>query len=49
MVVMEYLPCGELFEHVWRHGGLSEDSARKIFVQIVEAVNYCHKVSYELY
>jgi serine/threonine protein kinase len=33
---------GELFDRLEAEGNFSEEDARKIFVQIIEAVNYCH-------
>lgn len=45
VIVMEYLPNGELFDYVWKRQGLNEDKARTLFAQIVEGVHYCHKVS----
>mmetsp|Transcript_14840 Transcript_14840/g.58208 ORF Transcript_14840/g.58208 Transcript_14840/m.58208 type:complete len:516 (-) Transcript_14840:70-1617(-) len=42
-MVMEYVPGGELFEYIVRHGKLSEDEARKFFQQILYGVDYCHR------
>eukprot|EP00731_Ephydatia_muelleri_P000403 Em0001g403a len=43
VIAMEYMPRGELFDYVWERRGLSEGEAREMFVQIVEALDYCHK------
>lgn len=42
-MVMEYVPGGELFDYIVRHGKLSEDEARKFFQQILYGVDYCHR------
>jgi len=39
---MEYVPNGELFEHIVTKGRLEEPEARRIFQQIVSGVAYCH-------
>ena len=44
MIAMEYMPRGELFDYVLERRGLNEGEAREMFVQIVEALDYCHKV-----
>ena len=44
VIVMEYLPNGELFDYVWDRRGLNESEAREMFAQIVEALEHCHKV-----
>jgi len=41
--VMEYLGGGELLEYVLKRGKLTEDEAREFFIQIAEAVGYCHR------
>ena len=43
VLVMEYLEGGELLQYVEERGRLSEDEAREFFIQIVDAVNYCHR------
>lgn len=45
VIAMEYVPGGELFDHVWEKQGMSEEDAKEMFAQIVEAVHHCHKVS----
>ena len=42
---MEYLPGGELYDHVLDREGLAEPAARNMFCQIVNAVQHCHLVS----
>ncbi|XP_067928295.1 serine/threonine-protein kinase SIK2-like [Watersipora subatra] len=41
-LVTEYAPNGEIFDHIVKHGKLSEPEARKKFWQILAAVEYCH-------
>jgi len=41
-MVFEYAEGGELFQRIVSQGRLSEQEARKIFRQIVAAVDYCH-------
>ncbi|KAI5618487.1 serine/threonine-protein kinase SIK1 isoform X1 [Silurus asotus] len=42
-IVTEYANNGELFDYLACNGHLSEEEARKIFCQILSAVEYCHK------
>uniref|UniRef100_H2Z923 Acetyl-CoA carboxylase kinase n=1 Tax=Ciona savignyi TaxID=51511 RepID=H2Z923_CIOSA len=42
-MVMEYVPGGELFDYIVKHGKLNENEARKFFQQIISGVNYCHR------
>lgn len=42
-ILMEYLQGGELLEHLQAKGKLTEDEARNIFIQILNAISYCHK------
>lgn len=42
-VVMEYVKCGELFDHIVEKGRLQEEEARNFFQQIIAGVEYCHK------
>lgn len=42
LLVMEYAPGGELFEHIVQLGYLKEAEARRLFGQTVAAVHYCH-------
>lgn len=41
-IVMEYATRGEMFAHIDKNGKLSEPEARKLFWQILSAVEYCH-------
>ena len=45
VLVLEYVPRGELFDYVWEKQGLGEDEARKIFSEVVEGVRHCHENS----
>uniref|UniRef100_A0A0D3EVP4 non-specific serine/threonine protein kinase n=1 Tax=Oryza barthii TaxID=65489 RepID=A0A0D3EVP4_9ORYZ len=40
--VLEYAKGGELFNKIAKEGKLSEDSARRYFHQLINAVDYCH-------
>ena len=44
VLVMEYVPGGELLHYVNQKAGkgLSESEAKTIFLQLVDAVSYCH-------
>lgn len=44
LIVMENLTGGELFDYISNKGSLDEKEARRIFQQIVLAINYCHEV-----
>ncbi|VDL17770.1 unnamed protein product [Hymenolepis diminuta] len=41
-IVTEYLPNGELYEYIARNGYLSEQVARRKFMEILSAVEHCH-------
>nr|XP_023018669.1 STE20-like serine/threonine-protein kinase isoform X2 [Leptinotarsa decemlineata] len=41
-MVTEYASKGEIFDHLVAKGRMSESEAKRIFSQIVSAVNYCH-------
>lgn len=41
-MVMEYVPGGELFDHIVHKLRLREDEARRFFQQILSGVEYCH-------
>lgn len=41
-VFLEYAPYGDLGSFIHRHGRLEEELARKFFVQILSALDYCH-------
>lgn len=42
-MIMEYVSGGELFDHIVKHGRLSEKESRRFFQQIVSGVDYCHR------
>lgn len=42
-MVMEYVPGGELFDHIVHKLRLREDEARRFFQQILSGVEYCHE------
>ncbi|XP_018328680.1 serine/threonine-protein kinase SIK3 isoform X2 [Agrilus planipennis] len=41
-LVTEYASKGEIFDHLVSRGRMAESEAKRIFNQIVSAVNYCH-------
>merc|ERR1719265_1278735 len=41
-MVMEYVPGGELFDHIVHKLRLKEEEARRFFQQILSGVEYCH-------
>lgn len=41
--VLELAPNGDLFGFIEKHGKLHENEARRMFWQIVEGVDYCHR------
>ena len=41
-IVMEYLPGGELYDLILKKQKFTEDEARKIFQQLICAIEYCH-------
>ncbi|KJE91120.1 5'-AMP-activated protein kinase catalytic subunit alpha-1 [Capsaspora owczarzaki ATCC 30864] len=43
VLVLEYMPGGELFDHIVARQRLSEHEARKIARQLASALHYCHK------
>ncbi|XP_053325784.1 5'-AMP-activated protein kinase catalytic subunit alpha-2 [Spea bombifrons] len=42
-MVMEYVSAGELFDYICKHGRVEEAEARRLFQQILSAVDYCHR------
>lgn len=42
-IVMEHSPGGELLKYITEKGRLPEAEARRLFLQILSAVQYCHK------
>lgn len=43
-IVLELVTGGELFDKIVQVGKLSEEQARFYFQQLVEGVEYCHKL-----
>ena len=39
---MEYVPGGELFDHVQQNEGMDESGAQEMFTKIVHGVQHCH-------
>jgi len=44
-LITEYAPGGELFDYIVARGKLTEEEARKFFRQIIEGVEYLHRLS----
>ncbi|KAK5879226.1 hypothetical protein CesoFtcFv8_024550 [Champsocephalus esox] len=42
-MVMEYVSGGELFDYICKNGKLEEKESRRLFQQIISAVDYCHR------
>ncbi|XP_066532617.1 5'-AMP-activated protein kinase catalytic subunit alpha-2 [Hoplias malabaricus] len=42
-MVMEYVSGGELFDYICKHGRVEDSEARRLFQQIISAVDYCHR------
>lgn len=42
-LILELGSGGDLFDHITKHGRLSDDTSKAYFGQIVAAVDYCHK------
>jgi len=43
-IAMEYVPGGDMFQHVKRNKGLPEPEARWFFQQLIVGLDYCHKM-----
>ena len=41
-IVTEYASKGDIFDHLHKHGKMSESNACHVFAQILSAVKYCH-------
>ncbi|KAK4777960.1 hypothetical protein SAY87_018147 [Trapa incisa] len=41
-MVMEYVPCGQVSDKLSYVGRFMENEARKLFQQLIDAVDYCH-------
>jgi len=39
---LEYADQGDLYSYIQRHGSIDESLARNLFVQLVDAVEFCH-------
>jgi 5'-AMP-activated protein kinase catalytic alpha subunit len=44
-LVMEYLPGGELYEHIVQNKKLAEEESYLFFIQVVSAVRYLHSMN----
>lgn len=44
-IVMELVTGGELFDYIVAHGYLKENVAKRIFIQILSGVAYCHTMN----
>ena len=44
-LVMEYVPCGELFDYIVSHNKLGEEQACLFYQQILSGLEYLHKVN----
>lgn len=44
-VLMELVTGGELFQYLIKNGKLCDDSARKLFRQLISALHYCHELN----
>lgn len=42
-IILEYASGGELFDHILNHRYLKDQSARRLFAQLVSGVGYLHK------
>ncbi|KAF7690183.1 5'-AMP-activated protein kinase catalytic subunit alpha-2 isoform X1 [Silurus meridionalis] len=42
-MVMEYVSGGELFDYICKNGRVEDTEARRLFQQIISAVDYCHR------
>lgn len=43
-IAMEYAAGGDMFQHVTKRRGLSEDESRWFFQQLILGLDYCHKM-----
>ncbi|KAK9821812.1 hypothetical protein WJX74_000164 [Apatococcus lobatus] len=41
-LVLEFAPGGDLFQYIQSHGSLTETETRRIFQQLIIALEYCH-------
>ena len=42
-LVLEYAPNGDLYDYLSKNGILSNEEALRIFQQLIEGLDYCHK------
>ena len=42
MLVMEYVPNGDLYSLLEHRGRIKEEEAKKFFTQLLEGLDYCH-------
>lgn len=43
-LIMEYVEGGDLFTYIMRSGPLSSTAARRLFIELVKVVQYCHSM-----
>lgn len=43
-LILELGDGGDMYDYIMKHKGLSEETARRYFKQIVEAISYCHNL-----
>ncbi|KAL1241949.1 5'-AMP-activated protein [Trichinella spiralis] len=43
VMIMEYVSGGDMSQYLCQHGKLSEHEARRLFQQLISAVDYCHR------
>ncbi|KAM3419255.1 hypothetical protein BST61_g5193 [Cercospora zeina] len=42
-IIMEYVPCGDLQQHIGQHGPVPEGMAKQMAYQVLDALDYLHK------
>ena len=47
-IVMEYASGGTLGQRIDESGPLPEDEARRLFLQLIAGMDYCHGLGYEI-
>ncbi|KRY12520.1 5'-AMP-activated protein kinase catalytic subunit alpha-2 [Trichinella patagoniensis] len=43
VMIMEYVSGGDMCQYLCQHGKLAEHEARRLFQQLISAVDYCHR------